>query len=220
MATGDVPSVMALPTLLDDLVARGGHWLMRSRLRDALKRSLPTAAVMMLVIGLLTLALVLAHALWGTPKPSLIGVSFLMFLTPALVVAARILAVLREHPSRDEALAIYDSRLDLKDRLRTADAFLHRRESGSSPFVEAAVEDALPAARRASERELFWAWGEWPRAGRIAATAGAALALLLASFSCRPWEMWTWRVRMQGRWRRAREILSVRPRSTRIERNG
>lgn len=169
-----------LPSLLDRLADRGERWLLRSRLRDAVKGRLPFALKVMLVMSMVTLAGAGFHSWLGTPRPNLALLALLTFVLPLAWIATGIFSVLRKHPNREEALAIYDERLGLKDRLRTADTFL--RQDTLSPFMHAAVADAVPAAKWASEKELYWAWGEWTAGRRMLVMPGLALIFLLISF--------------------------------------
>lgn len=152
---------------------------MRSRLRDAVNASLPQALKMILGVALVALAGGAMESWFALPWPSLWIFFLLALALPVAWVGSRLLAVLREHPTREEALAIYDERLHLEDRLRTADAFL--RQTAPSPFVQAAVADALPAAEQASDKDLFWAWGESPWEWRLGILPLLALLCLLGA---------------------------------------
>lgn len=167
--------------LLDRLSHRGLRWLWRSRLRDAVNDCARPAILILLAGALFVLTLALSHAWLGTYLPRFWLLVALTFCLPVVFVGMRVMAALRDHPTREEALAIYDERLGLKDRLRTADAFL--RQAEPTPFVQAAVADALPSAIRAEEKELYWSWGAMPLGSRAFwGPLLAVLCLLGASF--------------------------------------
>lgn len=146
--------------LLDQVAEKGERWLLRSRLRDGVKAGLRPALFGMVFVAFLLLLAGLAHRYLGAPAPRLGLGTACCFLVPLAVLGFRVLMILREHPTREEGLALFDERLALRDRLRTADGFMQIERP--TAFMRAAVADALPAAQRAAEKELHWAWNEGP----------------------------------------------------------
>jgi hypothetical protein len=120
---------------LEQLVARTRKAVRRARLRrglpEAARRALPwLAAVPFALLGC---------ALLGAD----VGVPLALVLTLGLALAALALALVRVATrglSRRDALGVVDDRLELSDRLRTADEFL--RAPVRNPFMEAAIDDA------------------------------------------------------------------------------
>ena len=121
--------------------------------------------------------------LWWWPLGGAATIGLAVALPIAGVLAVALIAYLRHPPSRARALAFYDHRLGLRDRLQAADE-LARRDAPSG-FAQAAVLDAGAFARRAlgaSPPKVAWRppalrLQRWPL-GALAVFALAAALLL------------------------------------------
>lgn len=129
------------------IALRGGDHLRASGRRAALARAM--AVTMPLLILAPALAFVLG---WFAPLrwPLVLGSALLL---PALAFAATLYhGIRRLRVDRDAALALFDRTLALKDRVTTADQFLH--DADANPFKAAALAEAAPWIARASAASL------------------------------------------------------------------
>jgi len=149
---------ISLPELqqrLDQLVDRAtkhlGSWSMGKEFRAAAEPAL----VGLLLVPLLLLVIQVfevftSYRLWS---PTFLECVILSVLPPVLyVVAKMVVSYLSGSVDRPTALALYDRQLVLKDRLVTADQFLHVDDRDC--FTAAAIEDAAPYVDKAMAIDL------------------------------------------------------------------
>ncbi len=143
---------------LDRLVAQAQRFLLRWRLQRELRQAATTALTWLFVFPLL---LLLVRVVTGASTPvNLWMVAALALLGPVLYVLWRVARqYLQYRPGRRTGLALFDSQLDSKDRLVTADEFMDEgaddRSAGSShAFKQAAVDDAGQYVNRALQTSL------------------------------------------------------------------
>lgn len=140
---------------LDDLVRRARRHLTSWVLARGFSGAVEQALVLLMAVPLLylvaqTVALAFGYAAWALDLWQAIS---LTMIPPVLFLAATLLWHWFAEPvARPVALGLFDLRLGLKDRLVTADEFLHMDESTS--FIEAAIDDALPFVDRALTTDL------------------------------------------------------------------
>lgn len=170
---------------LDSLAAEGIRWLRKTRFRDSLRKRLPGAIALFLVIPLL--ALVVGAAGWAVGQPWKVPTGWTLAVWPlptVLYLSWHLGGLWKRRPTRSQGLAVFDERFGLKDRLQTADEFLSVKER--TPFMEAAVLDVAPALITAGGQRLDWQWGVWSEFRRLAILLVLAVVLVLVSIFLPP----------------------------------
>ncbi len=181
-------SVADLRRDLDHLVERGTRTLRQAARGQALRQAPRWAGWFLLGVPA---ALLLARWAGATSLVSLSwpAVIALTLLLPVLAVGVAVVVVsVRVRPARAMALARYDELLHTRDRLVTADEFLHSDSlaevSLQSAFMQAAVHDTRATLQAALAHTL----PPLPRppwqspVGSLAGGIGAVLLLLLTRF--------------------------------------
>lgn len=158
---------------LDLFADHGSRWLMRSQLRDGAKMHAKVGLLLIWIVPAAALLLGLLH-LWHPSWWVLLG---LTILVPVGWVLIQLVAILRHHPTRQEALAVVDERFELKDSLQTADEFLY--QSTPSSFASAALEDSAQVVEDVEGKQLFWEWGTWSPGLRLVWCPLLAIVLLV-----------------------------------------
>src|SRR5262245_58495101 len=108
---------------LDRLAARAQRSLLRWKLSDELREAVARSALWLFVGPLLILGSMTAG--WSALMPNPVMLVVAALLGPVLYVLGRMLLVLvRYRPRRHEGLALFDTQLDTREKLVTADEFL------------------------------------------------------------------------------------------------
>jgi len=137
---------ISLPELqqrLNQLVDRAkrhlGSWSTGKEFRAIVERALVSLLLVpLLLLVMQVIEVFTGYRLWS---PTFLECVILSVLPPVLYVAAKVMVTyMSGSVDRSTALGLYDRQLGLKDRLVTADQFLHADDRDS--FAEAAIEDA------------------------------------------------------------------------------
>ena len=134
---------------LTELAREASHTLRRGRRRGAAARALDTTLPFLPVVPAAWLMLLIAAnigggGLQGVPWWS---IALVTLAVPTLTFTGMVLAATWRRVERRDALSLLDRELGLEDRLLTADELLEGE--AASPFVAAALEDALAVAPKA-----------------------------------------------------------------------
>lgn len=158
-----------------------------ARTRRAALRALdPVTLVAMIAVPVALLLWVIASRVTGLhlPLPPLWGTVGLCLAIPAAFVGIRAAKASARPVDDRNALAVADAQLGLEDRLITAAEFIE--EPQRSGFMEAALEDAVEAAKHAETAELNAA-SVGSAGQRWLAIAGSLLACALTIFAVYSW---------------------------------
>jgi hypothetical protein len=138
----------ALRQELDSLCQEAQQAILKVRRRRALHSAMQLALPSMLLVPFLWLVLRIAMGVSGE-QANISGwwVIPASLLIPACVLGSAALSASFAKVSRRDALATLDQELELEDRLVTAEEFL--QQENTTPFIEAAIEDAARVAPEA-----------------------------------------------------------------------
>ncbi len=172
-------TLAAIATSLDALSVDGVRWLRRTRLRASLR--LHARRAIAWLVALPALAVLVSVVGWFVGQPWRIPVGWLLAISPLptlLWLGWHLGRAWLYRPTRRQGLALFDERLELQDRLQTADEFLVR--DVRTPFMDAAVLDCEPAVATARTRPLDRpreAWSEMRRLAVLPLLAGALIVI-------------------------------------------
>ncbi|WIO75051.1 hypothetical protein QP938_03855 [Porticoccaceae bacterium LTM1] len=149
-----MPSFSSLQAKLDQLAAKGTVHLKTLARREALEKAWQVLQLAVPVAPVLIILTVLIAKLSGSESPlSYLQMVLLFVLVPVVAWGVAFAVTLLGHKiDRRVALAFYDQRLGVKDRLQTADEFINKEQL--SDFEQAAVSDAVPFIDEALSSKL------------------------------------------------------------------
>jgi hypothetical protein len=179
----ETPQRAVLRRELDELTREATRHIKGARVRSAFTAGVRQALPFMLFVPAVWLGLRALSGLSGAGLDQLAGwwVVPATLLVPLGLLLVAVVSALFAVVERRDALAAIDQELGLADRLVTADEFL--RFEQPSPFVEAALEDAMriaPSARDAALRLAHEPLGLGRREAWV--VAASVVMLLLAGW--------------------------------------
>jgi len=144
---------------LDQLVIKAVAHLRGWSLRQNVHIIIEQALILLLIVPvgwllLNSVAMINGKIIWA---PDIVTVILYSLLLPFIYVVIKLLWVYFDSSiDRQKALALYDQQLGLKDRLVTADEFIHNNFSATenTAFVAAAIDDANNYVGQAQKFEL------------------------------------------------------------------
>lgn len=149
-----LPSFSLLRSKLDQLTAKGTAHLKALARREALEKAWQVLLISVPVVPVLVLLAVLVSKISGSEVPLSYLHMVLLFVAVPVVAwgVAFIVNLLGHKIDRRVALAFYDQKLGVKDRLQIADEFIGKEQL--SDFEQAAVSDAVPFIDEALTKKL------------------------------------------------------------------